>query len=623
MVRKYKKTLGSRSYANFSEDALKQALNAIQNGMSERTAASTFKISRGTLQNKRKGLHKNKFGGQTALSMDIENQFEGALIKLSEYGFPVSAFELRQLVKNYLDKKGVEIKAFKNNYPTYEWSRLFLSRHPQLSERFAANIKIARAEITATTINNYFDRLGTELKDIPPQNIWNYDETNLTDDPGRKKVLTKRGCKYPERIINSSKSAISIMACGNAAGETLPPYVVYKSTKNIYDTWTLYGPKGARYNRTVSGWFDTACFDDWFTSLLLPILKKCEGPKAVIGDNLSSHINPEVRKLCEENDIKFICLPPNTTHLTQPLDIAFFRPMKISWRKILLSYKLKGSKTLAKSDFPNLLKTLLNNLDANRKSNVISGFRKAGIFPLNRKEVLNKIPHQTAENELNDQQEHQENSNIFNDTVLQFLEEQRFAKSDESATSSKPRRKKKLNIVPGKSVNSDINNSGKVTAKNKKTNKKSEKTKRQREESSSESERAYSLHDSSSEYNEDFEDLIENESQENITDVTESNMSQMASADTEKTSEYSAGEYVIVRYDEEYYPGKILDSDSEKGLKVSVMIRSGISNFKWPNAEDVLWYKLYDVIEKIEIPTEQNSRGICSVPEMAKYSKFI
>lgn len=30
--------------------------------------------------------------------------------------------------------------------------------------------------------------------------IYNYDGTNLGDDPGKKNVLTKRGTKYPETL---------------------------------------------------------------------------------------------------------------------------------------------------------------------------------------------------------------------------------------------------------------------------------------------------------------------------------------------------------------------------------------------------------------------------------------
>ena len=55
------------------------------------------------------------------------------------------------------------------------------------------NIKRSRAGVTPETINNYFDELTNELKDVPLSNIVNYDETNLSDDPGKRKVLYVEG----------------------------------------------------------------------------------------------------------------------------------------------------------------------------------------------------------------------------------------------------------------------------------------------------------------------------------------------------------------------------------------------------------------------------------------------
>ena len=132
------------------------------------------------------------------------------------------------------------------------------------------------------------------------------------------------------------------MFCGNAKGEVIPPYVVYKA-ESMWTTWTENGPTGTRYNRSKSRWFDALCFEDWFRSLLLPRLKKSHpGKNVLIGDNLSSHINLNVLELCKQNDVCFVALPPNSTHLMQLLDVVYFRPMKMAWRKILTDWKTKG-----------------------------------------------------------------------------------------------------------------------------------------------------------------------------------------------------------------------------------------------------------------------------------------
>lgn len=48
-----------------------------------------------------------------------------------------------------------------------------------------------------------------------------------------------------------------------------------------------------------------------------------------------SHLTLKVIQDCETKDIRFVLLPPNSTHLRQPLDVAYFCPLKRAWRKVL------------------------------------------------------------------------------------------------------------------------------------------------------------------------------------------------------------------------------------------------------------------------------------------------
>lgn len=222
MPRLYIKQLGSRSYANYSKDALQECMEAVRSGMPKTTASKTFGIPLRTLSNKIKGIYTKKAGGQTVFLLE-EQAFVSHLLKLAEFGFPVTNDDLRHVVGNYLNKKGRIVKKFKNNIPGNDW----------------------------------FEG----------------------------------------------------------------------------------GPPGCRYNRTKHGWFDSSTFEDWFTSHMLPVPKKQEGQKVLIGDNLSSHFNETVIELCEANNIRFVCLPPNTTHLTQPLDVSVFSSLKNEWRKVLSHWR--------------------------------------------------------------------------------------------------------------------------------------------------------------------------------------------------------------------------------------------------------------------------------------------
>ncbi|PZC80148.1 hypothetical protein B5X24_HaOG215370 [Helicoverpa armigera] len=114
---------------------------------------------------------------------------------------------------------------------------------------------------------------------VPLSNIVNYDESNLADDPG-KRVFTKRAVKYPESVMNHTKSSTSLKLAASADGILLSCYVVYKAT-HLYNTWTTNGPPNCRYNRTSSGCFNGNTFEDFNSKT---------GKKILIGDNLSSHL---------------------------------------------------------------------------------------------------------------------------------------------------------------------------------------------------------------------------------------------------------------------------------------------------------------------------------------------
>ena len=93
------------------------------------------------------------------------------------------------------------------------------------------------------------------LGDVPATNIFNYDKTNLQDDPGCSWMFVRRGRKRVENVTDTSKTLISVMWYGSAEGECLLPMVVNK-TKNLYQSWVQGGMQGTIYDCTKSGWFD-------------------------------------------------------------------------------------------------------------------------------------------------------------------------------------------------------------------------------------------------------------------------------------------------------------------------------------------------------------------------------
>ena len=113
-----------------------------------------------------------------------------------------------------------------------------------LTKRVATNVRAARAEVSEEIISAYFDNLEQSLNKIPAENIFNYDETNVTNDPGSKTVVVRHGQNQIERKTQHSKPCTSIMFCGNVVEQFLPPMVFYKS-ENLYKNWVKGEPKYA------------------------------------------------------------------------------------------------------------------------------------------------------------------------------------------------------------------------------------------------------------------------------------------------------------------------------------------------------------------------------------------
>ena len=85
---------------------------------------------------------------------------------------------------------------------------------------------------------------------------------------------------------------------------------------------------------------DIELFEKLFSRLFL-----CCAPAAwlllLLLDGHSSHSPAAIRMPAEEQVILFV-LPPNTTHLSQPLDKGVFGPLKMQWRKACHSYMTRN-----------------------------------------------------------------------------------------------------------------------------------------------------------------------------------------------------------------------------------------------------------------------------------------
>lgn len=450
----------------------------------------------------------------------------------------------------------------------------------------------------------------------------------------KKKLLFRRKIKHPEIIRNSTKACFTVMMCGSADGEVMPPYFVFKA-KNKMSDWLLNGPKGSRLNVSDSGWVDLVVFEDWFAQHFLPKVRHIPGRKVIIGDNLAAHLSLNVLKLCQENNISFIFLPPNSTHFLQPLDVSFFAPLKSHWRQVLNEWRNSalGRKLISmpRSVFTYLIKKTLDLCKSNESANLIAGFKSTGIFPTNRDKALSKV-RSVAEPQENQNQV----SKVVGDQFINYIETMR---AQIVAPSTRGKRFA-VAVEPGKSVSFEelqvmVENRTKAAEerKMKKDNKKcSQKGELENVATSSGKQRGRPK----KKEEDNQKGLTKNQGRKRVryieSDEDEDDRDKSSSSELEyptdlehqpdvpginssltNIEEFRADDFVVVNYEGSFFPGKINGFqiiDEEVKVLISAMAING-KNWKWPDNKDEIYYHEKDIVKKLNpsVIVPVNTRG--------------
>lgn len=193
---------GTRKYgtkSRYTKEDLEKALDDIKNcRKTQKSTSEVYNIPVSTLKYKLKEQHSKPVGKPPVLSSEEEDSITAHIISLADLGMPVSMLDVRVIVKGFLGNEKRLIKGFKNNLPGWEWGKLFLERHPDIKQKVAHAITRKRAQVTQEMVQNYFDYLHKELQDVPPSNIYNFDETGFHDNPKNRPFFSEDLARIPK-----------------------------------------------------------------------------------------------------------------------------------------------------------------------------------------------------------------------------------------------------------------------------------------------------------------------------------------------------------------------------------------------------------------------------------------
>ena len=158
---------------------------------------------------------------------------------------------------------------------------------------------------------------------------------------------------------------MTLIACINATGWSLPPFLILKA-KHHNRAWYHQKNKDWRITVSKNSWTTNKIGLAWLEHFIRHTeARTVGGYQLLILDSHKSHQLLLFQNRCEESKVITLCMPAHASHLRQPLDVGCFAALKRAYKKV----------------HDNVFSS----------SNIITGFRTAGLVPDNPEAVLLKL----------------------------------------------------------------------------------------------------------------------------------------------------------------------------------------------------------------------------------------
>ncbi|CAM1318676.1 Uncharacterised protein r2_g2668 [Pycnogonum litorale] len=381
-------------YCKWETSDMERAIGAIRRGdMGLNAAAKTYGVPKATLSRheKKQNIYANedvKFhGGVSCLGEDLEQELIDQCLALEERFFGLTMNELRELAYQLAESNGIAHNFSKDaEMAGKKWYYGFMRRHPKLSLREPESTSLARAQGFNKPRVEAFFKLLSEIYDkhkLTPHRLYNMDETSLsTVQDGQRKIVGRRGKRQIGALTSQERGESSTcVVCCNAAGNYVPPMVIYKR-KRMKPELTNGGPPGAVYSCQENGWMSNEGFLTWLKHFI-EFAKPTKGSTVVLV--LDGHVthtkNLAAITMARDVGVVMVSVPPHCTHRLQPLDVAFFGPFGKYYDDALRVWMRQHvGRPVTTWQVAEILNVAYGK--AASVQNAVSGFRKSGLWAL-------------------------------------------------------------------------------------------------------------------------------------------------------------------------------------------------------------------------------------------------
>ncbi len=190
-------------------------------------------------------------------------------------------------------------------------------------------------DTTVEALERWFEAYKREVLDdenVLMSNVYNFDESGFsigTIQAARVIVSLKADSRF--QANPGRQEWVTVMEAICTDGSAISPVVIFKG-EQFNTSWVsnVPVPEGWLFSNNSKGWTNNERGSQWLETCFDPQTReKANGkPRVLICDGHGSHITGKFIRYCMDNNIKLLILPPHSSHLTQPLDISVFGPLK-------------------------------------------------------------------------------------------------------------------------------------------------------------------------------------------------------------------------------------------------------------------------------------------------------
>jgi hypothetical protein len=381
---------------NYNIKNLESAFKSVQEGhLNVRRAALLHGVPIQTLRDRVNG--KVKLGAvlskETLFTHEEEEFLVQHIEKLCSLGYGLSKSRVNILAAELAQKLGMRSNQSKlSNRWYYAFLKRWDSRLKVVKPRSLTSYRAAA--LTQTTIDDYFSRLEITMLKYnllgKPHMIYNLDETGLKPEHRPSSVVAPKSSRNVQSVTSPNSTTVTLISCISASGSVIPPFYVFKGKR--YNTELLHGAlPGSGMSMSDSGWSNSTIFMKYLKDHFLKYVVTRQDPTEhilLLFDGHASHCTWDIMEWAKNNNIILFVLPPHTSHALQPLDVGCFGPFKsVYYNECNLYMASTRGQVITKYNIAELsskayLKTMT-------PVNITSGFRKAGVCPLDRSKVSN------------------------------------------------------------------------------------------------------------------------------------------------------------------------------------------------------------------------------------------